>query len=190
MFKEKKYKKVVLKLDKVIKFDSNYVGAYVYRAKSNLKLKNYSLALKDFKRVIVLDKFNTVSYFEIAKIYSKNKNFKKALLYFNMSENSLKKSFNNTNNLKRSFLKEISPFYVKKSKIFYRRSLLYYKLNEYNLAYNDLSKINKRDKESQLLIAFTLIKLKKNKTACIEFDKAILLGSKKAIEYKKVYCKN
>jgi tetratricopeptide (TPR) repeat protein len=63
LIEQKQYQKAIEKLDKVLELDPNFVGAFVNRGISNTALKNYRVAINDFKSAISLDSLNTLSFF-------------------------------------------------------------------------------------------------------------------------------
>ncbi|WP_439129631.1 tetratricopeptide repeat protein [Polaribacter sp.] len=193
LLSNKEYEKAIITLDKVLKINTNHVGANVYKGIINSYLKKYNEATLSFKKAISLDSFNTQALYEIANIYHKRNKINKAIKYYNMAENSLEniKTFYQENSLlKRTFLKEIFPFAVDKSEILYMRGVLYFDSKQYTLAYDDFSNIKfmNRNKDSQYMLATSLLKLKRKNEACNEFKKAIVLGSEIAKEMKIKHC--
>lgn len=193
LLNEKEFGKAILIFDEVLKINSTHVGAHLYKALSNQNLKNYTEAIVGFENAIKVDSLNTQALYEIANTYKAIKNHEKAIQYYNKAEKTLD---NNTYNnpkytvLKRIFINEMHPFYIPKKDILYKRGLLYFNVKKYFLAYKDFSniEIDNRDKDSQYMLAFSLLKLKKIKKGCVELDKAISLGSKSALEIKNEYC--
>ncbi|TXD50903.1 MULTISPECIES: tetratricopeptide repeat protein [unclassified Polaribacter] len=194
LIEKEQYKEAIKILDKVLDVNPNFVGAYVQRGTSKSALHKNREAIEDYRKAINLDSLNTLSFFNIANNYRDLNDDKKAIYYYNKAEQSIQ---NNTYHqhknipLKRTFLTEMAPFYVSKSQIHYNRGLTFYDLKEYSFAFKDFSTIenNEITKESEFMLASSLLKLNRNKKACIRLNNAISLGSKMALEIKKRYCK-
>ena len=190
---QKKYTKAIEKLDKVLELDPNFVGAFVNRGISNTALKNYKVAINDFKSAINLDSLNTLSFFYIANNYRILKDVKSAIFYYDNAEKSAKNSYSNQSpnlNLKRTFLEDISPFQVSLYQIKYNRGLAFYDLKNYKSALKDFLSIDnvQKSRDSKFMLASSLIKLERKKEACTELENAVDLGSEDAIEVMKVNC--
>ncbi|MGY8909532.1 MAG: tetratricopeptide repeat protein [Flavobacteriales bacterium] len=193
LIEQKKYNKAIEKLDKVLELNPNFVGAFVNRGISNTALKNYKVAINDFKSAISLDSLNTLSFFYIANNYRKLKDIRSAIFYYDNAEKSAENSFSNQSanfNLKRTFLNGISPFQVSLYQIRYHRGLAFYDLKNYKSALKDFISIDdvKKSRDSKFMLASSLLKLERKKEACSEFENAIDLGSEDAIEVMKVNC--
>ena len=193
LLKNKEYQEAIKLFDKVLELNPDYVGASVNLGISKSNLQEYESALKHYKKAIALDSLNTLSYFNIANIYVDLEDFEKSITYYNKALQSAKNAINPESNrliLKRIFVREISPFQVSIDKILYFRGSTFYDLKQYELALKDFLSIseNSHTKDSQFMLASTLLKLNRNKKACSELNKAIILGSKIAIEIKKRNC--
>lgn len=193
LISQKKYVEAIQLLDQIIKKEPYFVGALVNRGICKMALKKYSPSIDDFKTAIDIDSLNTVSYCNIAYCYQKINKLKLSIDYYNKAEESLKNFiFTNPKNkiLKRTFIKEIFPFYIPKNEIKFNRSLVYLELKNYNLALKDLLSIENEaiTKQTQFIIASTLLKLNKKSKACIALKKAIKMGNKIALKHQKKYC--
>jgi tetratricopeptide (TPR) repeat protein len=193
LIEQKKYVKAIEKLDKVIEINPNFVGAFVNRGVSNTALKNYKLAIHDFKTAIHLDSLNTLSFFYIANNYRILKDVRSAIFYYDNAEKSAQHSSLNqptTLNLKRTFLNGASPFQVSLYQIRYHRGLAFYDLKNFKSALKDFISIDdeKKSRDSKFMLASSLLKLERKKEACAELENAVDLGSEEAIEVIKVHC--
>lgn len=97
------------------------VEVFYLRALSYYKSNDFKSAIPDFEETILLDHKNKGNiYWFMAKAYEKMDNTKEAI-----------NAYNNA-------LRELNDNKETKAKLFYERSLLHLKLNQYALAYNDL----------------------------------------------------
>ena len=66
-----------------IKFDSNYLQAYLENGYSNLEMRKLRLALNDFTKVFELDNTNQAAIKELASLYFGFKQYQKAVEFTN-----------------------------------------------------------------------------------------------------------
>ena len=194
LLQNKEYHEAIKLFDKVLEINPDYVGASVNLGISKTYLQEYESAIKNYENAITLDSLNTLSYFNIANNYAELEDFEKSIIFYNKALQSAKNTFNTASNtiiLKRTFIREMSPFQVSIDKILYFRGSTFYDLKKHELALQDFLSIdaNSHTKDSQFMLASTLLKLNRNTEACSELNKAIKLGSKIAIEIKKRNCK-
>jgi len=103
-------------LNKILKNDSNHVGALVNRGICNKELGKDDEARKDFEEALTFDKQNSVSNYELGMLLKDSKP-DKALVYFEKALVLSKESLKNKVVLKRTFLEVINPFAVECEKI-------------------------------------------------------------------------
>jgi tetratricopeptide (TPR) repeat protein len=191
---KKQYEKAIKTLEKVLEVYPNFVGAYVSLGKCKTALNLNLEAIDDYTMAVSLDSLNTLSFFNIANAYKNLEDLNKAVYYYTKAEQSIQKNtFNKLENnpLKRTFFKGTSPFYVSIQRIQYKRGITFYDLEDYLSAFKDFCATESHEvtKESKFMLAVTLLKLKRNKEACINLEKAITLGSIMAADLKKKHCK-
>ena len=80
------YKQSLIEYNKIIKLDSNYTNAYLYRAVVyGFNLKEYDKALQDYSKAIELTPENSDNYYKRGQFYqNEKKDYEKAIIDYKM----------------------------------------------------------------------------------------------------------
>ena len=87
LFKQQKFELAKIEFLRSIETDKNFIDPHKNLFKLNLKIKDFSSAIENGKKVIELDgQKNPVSYFNLALAYDLNKEYKRAIELYKTAE--------------------------------------------------------------------------------------------------------
>lgn len=185
---QKKYEKANLKLDKAIKINPAFLGAYINRAANNALLGKNETAIKDYQEVLSIDKDNILAYGNIANNYHKMGNYVNAIKYLNKAASIKEK---NPIKLNLTAQAKGDDFDIPYNEICFRLGLAYFDADSLNMAnqyfYSALEN-GYTSNQCYYWIGWTYLSGGKTSSACDYFTKAIIHGNQQAESVKRKYC--
>jgi len=82
LYSKGKYKEALTVYDQFIIKNKDNVNGYLLRAELYLKINQLDKSMKDYIKILTLDKKNVYAFHQIGIIYHNKKNYKKAIEYF------------------------------------------------------------------------------------------------------------
>lgn len=183
-------KEAIELLDKAIKKDPKYIGAYINRGADKSALGNFNDAILDYKTALNLDEGNTLALYNIGNNYKRLENYNAAIEYYDKALDSKGGQMLYMDNSQNELIHQ-DNFDVPGYEIFYERGIAFYNIDSLQKAYSDFNEAIKQNymvPDSYYWLACIYIKQGQTDLACINFKKAIQLGDKDAINEARKYC--
>jgi len=187
---QKKYQEAIELLDKAIKKDPKYLGAYINRGADKSALGNFEAAIDDYKAVLQIDPKNTLALFNIGNNYKRISDFGKAVDYYNQAFDTKGGQFSYFNYTPNEFI-DRSVFDVLGHEIHFERGIAYFNIDSLQRAFDDFNAAigeNYMKAESNCWLGYIYVSTGQTDLACEKFRKSKQLGDKTAEEELKRYC--
>lgn len=188
-----KFKEAIPILNKAIRMNPDFLGAYINRGADYSVLGNYTEAIKNYKIVLKKDPVNQLALLNIGNNYKRLNKYQEAVNYYNeilLDENGNQKIQLIINDRDRNNINEFQvPFY----EVCYERGLALYELKQWNSALADFKfciENNYLIPESRYMCGAVYEMCGKNEKACEEYSIAADLGDQEAKDRKDRVCKN
>ncbi len=187
---QKKYKEAIELLDKAIKKNPKYLGAYINRGADKSALGYFEEAIKDYKTVLQIDSKNTLALYNIGNNYKRLENYEKAVEFYNQAFET-KGGQNIYLDLTQNDFFGINEYDVPGYEIFYERGIAYYSMDSLQRALEDINASlhqNYMIADCYFWLGFIYLSTGQTDLGCENLKKSKQLGNKDAeIELKK-YC--
>ena len=187
---QKRYREAIELLDKAIKKDPKYLGAYINRGADKSALGDFEAAIEDYKAVLQIDPKNTLALFNIGNNYKRLDNFNKAVEYYNQAFDTKGGQLLYIDYTPNDFI-DLTDFDVLGHEIHYERGIAYYNIDSLQRAFDDFNAAIRQNymiAESNCWLGSIYVSTGQTDLACEKFRKSKQLGDKDADAELKKYC--
>ena len=180
-------------LDKALKKDPYFIGAYINKGANLAALKKFEDAIKIYNQALSIDSENTMILYNLANNYKQIEKYNKAILFYNKALNTkggenIYFDYNNEN----SYIDLGNNYDIEGSAIFFQRGITYLCLDSIKSSISDFKRCvnnNYNLPKCYYYLGINYYKIHQDSLGCEYLKKSAFWKDEDAIEALNEYCK-
>ena len=184
------YKEAIQLLDKALKKDDKFLGAYINRGADKSALGDFQGAIADYEKTLSIDSENTLALFNIGNNYKRLRDNRKAIVYYGKAFRTKGGEGINFDYTPNNYF-GLGKFDVPAREIYFERAIAFYNIDSLKNAYHDFKyciNSNFMKGDSYYYLGYIYLATSQKEIACKCFYQAKSFGDTASLTAIKKYC--